>query len=88
MEALLTCEKSKGNITCEKFIVLDVKQLRSKCKINENNNYIEMEYTNWFTYNILGRIATIYRDYKLKEENKKILSEQQKNKFGTRNNDV
>lgn len=89
LEAFLACEKSRGNITCEKFTVLDVKSLKSKCKIDENTHYIEMQYTNWFTYNIWGRIATIYQDYKLTRENKKRLSEQKnKHKCGMRNDDM
>lgn len=78
LEAFLTCEKSIGHITCEEFKVLDVKSLKSECKIDENNHYIEMQYVNWFTYNIFGRIATIYQDYKLKRENKKRISKQKK----------
>lgn len=74
LEDFLTHEKSLGHIMCKKFKVIDVKEAY---KLDENNHYTEipeMPYVNWFSYYILGRIATIYEDYKLNQENKKILS--------------
>lgn len=71
LEAFLACEKSRGHIKCEKIKVLDVKTLKEKCDTDTNNHDIEMPYANWFTYNVIGRITTIYQNYKLKQKNKK-----------------
>ncbi len=70
LEMFLNQMKLQEKLKCEDFKVIDMEVFRNECYSEYDKNKIELEYYNWFNHYIIGRIRTIYDDYKLHKENK------------------
>lgn len=65
-------------LKCNDVNVFEMETWRNKIYEMEDKEVIEAFHNNWFVYYIYGRILTLYRNYKLKKENKQLLKHQGK----------
>lgn len=77
LEKLLKQMKLQEKLKCEDFKVIDMEAFRNECYSNYDMDKMELDYYNWFNHYVIGRIITIYDNYKLHKENKLL---QKKNK--------
>lgn len=63
-------------LKCKSFSVIDIEKWRKETYDNTYNlkekQGIEARYYNWFIYNVYGRFLTIYKEYKLERDNRKL----------------
>jgi hypothetical protein len=60
----------EGSLSCAEIKVHDLADWRKEVYESETKGVIKAKYQNWFTYYIFGRIASIYRNYRIKKQNK------------------
>ncbi|HPD82739.1 MAG: hypothetical protein R3D88_04505 [Alphaproteobacteria bacterium] len=71
LETILREKIKSGILGCEDIEVLDIESWRNKKYSEKYENIISAKYYSWFYYKVIGRLATLLDDYKLKRENKK-----------------
>lgn len=70
LEEYLNQMKIQGKFKCEDFEVSDMEMFREQCYRDYREEKIELNYYNWFNHYIVGRLVTLYSNYKLYTENK------------------
>lgn len=70
LEEYLNQMKIQGKFQCEEFQVSDMEMFREQCYRDYGDEKIELNYYNWFNHYIVGRVVTLYSNYKLNRENK------------------
>jgi len=62
----------EGSLNCADITVYEMESWRKEIYESKSNKSITAKYQNWFMYYIVGRIATIFYDYRLKKQNKSL----------------
>jgi hypothetical protein len=66
LEAFLEQQVDEGKLTCKKYTVLDMQEWRAKARSDYSPDIVEARVYSLFWYHVLGRMATIYRNRRLK----------------------
>ena len=64
----------EGSLNCADIEVFDLVSWRNEVYEKESKKNIIAKYQNWFTYHIIGRMATMFSNYQLKKRNKSLKS--------------
>ncbi|MGA2222676.1 MAG: hypothetical protein ABSH21_13040 [Verrucomicrobiia bacterium] len=71
LEEFLYDRVGEGTLKCVDVVVHELEGWRKEAYERHNNKeVIEASYESWFTYYVLGRIYTIFSDYRLRRKNK------------------
>lgn len=71
LEAVLYDQIDSGLLGCEDIKVHDIESWRDKAYKDEYKEIISAKYYSWFCYKIIGKLATLLDDYKLRRQNRK-----------------
>ena len=71
LESFLIERAVAGDLPCSDLEVLDLEEWRSRLYDRDITETIEAVPRGWFIYRIVGRVITIYDNWKLKRENRK-----------------
>lgn len=82
LELYLLEKADEGILNCTNIVVHDVEEWRNEIYEDRKKEKVLATDVSWFTYRILGRLYTIYSDYKLRRENRKIQKQSAKNTKG------
>lgn len=72
LEEFLLERVVEGSLSCTDIKVYDLADWRKEIYESENNRVTTAKYQNWFTYYVIGRIASRYHDYRIKKQNKSL----------------
>ena len=70
LEEYLYEKASQGKLNCLDIVVHEMESWRNEVYEMENKKVITASNQSWFMYYIVGRMYTIFSDYRLKKKNK------------------